>query len=124
LSMAELSLIADSGIPYRRVADARWHDAVVVTDAEDSIISPYGLSADDRAAVGWAISSEHPLGMTILERVRSGVHGGRVPELADLHHDWDRAGRPPAAADAHRLGLAAGTPSTRRMHPTSAAVMS
>jgi hypothetical protein len=77
-------------------------DALRVTDAGDRIIPNDELGADDRSALGWAVSTGHRVGTDIVRRVRDGGAGFSVPELAALHRDWETAGRPAPDRHVHR----------------------
>lgn len=50
------------------------------------------LTSDDRTALGWAVSTEHTLGATLVERVRRGGSGVTARELSSILEDWRRAG--------------------------------
>lgn len=63
---------------------------------------PDELTADDRTALGWAVSTEHPLGTAIVQRVRGGGSGVTVDELAAVRSEWEAAGRPAPKHHVHR----------------------
>ena len=60
------------------------------------------LTADDQAALGWAVLSGNPVGVAVVERVRRGgisVTGG---ELSAIRQEWEAAGSPQAERHVHR----------------------
>lgn len=71
-------------------------------DDGSRVVPDENLSADDKTALGWAISSEHPVALAIVDRVRSGGTGVTVDELAVVHDAWDAAGRPEPRHHVHR----------------------
>ena len=80
----------------------------------DRVVSDDELTPADRSALGWAVSTGHPLGGAIIARVRRGGSGATVGELAAIHRDWEAAGRPASQHHRHRtrVVLADGTPIT------------
>lgn len=60
------------------------------------------LTAADREALAWAVSTAHPLGAVMVERVRAGGTGVTAGELAAIARDWEAAGRPPPERHQHR----------------------
>jgi hypothetical protein len=78
-------------------------------DAEEVETNPDGreipndqLTADDQAALGWAVLSGSPIGVAVVERVRRGgisVTGG---ELSAIRQEWEAAGSPQAERHVHR----------------------
>lgn len=78
-------------------------DPVRVGDSGSRIIPSDELVDDDRSALAWAASTEHPVAVAIAVRVRSGAHpNATVAELAAIRHDWDAGGRPPPKPHVHR----------------------
>lgn len=73
-----------------------------MADSGGRVIPNEELTADDRFALGWAVSTEHPVGAAILDRVSNGDAGVSVAELAASHQDWMAAGRPPPKRHVHR----------------------
>jgi hypothetical protein len=73
-----------------------------VADSGERVIPNEELTADDRSALGWAVSTENPVGAAIMNRLRSGGIGVSVAELAALRQEWAAAGRPPPEHHAHR----------------------
>ena len=65
-----------------------------MANSQERITPNEELTADDRSALSWAVSIEHPVGAAIMKRVRSGGVGISVAELAAIHQDWEAAGRP------------------------------
>ena len=58
---------------------------------------------DDRSALAWAASTEHPVAVANVIRVRSGLDADiSVAELAAIGQDWDAGGRPPPKPHVHR----------------------
>jgi hypothetical protein len=78
---------------------------------EDRVVPGDALTAEDRNALGWAVSAELPVAATIVERVRGGGSDVTVDELAAVHRAWEAAGRPVPRHHVHRspVGLADGT---------------
>lgn len=61
------------------------------------------LTDDDRSALAWAASTENPVAVAIVLRVRSGTDvNASVAELAALRQDWEADGRPPPRPHVHR----------------------
>ena len=50
----------------------------------------------------WAVSTGHPAGAAITDRVREGAAGVGVAELAAIRKDWEAAGRPQPERHVHR----------------------
>ena len=73
-----------------------------MADSRERITPNEELTADDRSALSWAVSTEHPAGAAIIKRVRSGGAGISVAELAAIHQDWEAAGRPLPERHVHR----------------------
>jgi hypothetical protein len=73
-----------------------------VTGADDRVVPDDELSTDDRAALGWAVSSDHPVAVALVQRVRSGGSSVSAGELAAVRADWERNGRPAPAHHVHR----------------------
>lgn len=69
------------------------------------------LTAEDRSALGWAVSTEYAVATAIVDRVRGGGSGVTVDELALVHEAWGTAGRPAPRPHVHctRLALVDGT---------------
>lgn len=59
------------------------------------------LTSDDRTALGWAVTTNHPVGGAIAARVRSGGVGTSVGELRQVRKDWEAAGRPAPQGHVH-----------------------
>ena len=77
--------------------------AVAVTSSGDGAVPTDELTSDDRAALGWALSTGHPMAAAIVERVREG--SGQAVSLAELvavREAWDAAGRPAVERHVHR----------------------
>ena len=70
--------------------------------ADDRVVPNDELTTEDRAALGWAVSTEHELGAAVVERVRSGGSGVTARELAAIGADWEAAGRPAPERHIHR----------------------
>ena len=73
-----------------------------MTEPGRRVIPNDELAADDRSALGWAISTEHSVAVGIRERTRRGAPGVLVEELPVILQDWERAGRPPPQRHVHR----------------------
>ncbi len=73
-----------------------------MADQGDRVVSSDELTADDGAALVWAVSSEHPIGRALVERARRGGSGVLEGELAAVRDGWERAGRPVAERHIHR----------------------
>ena len=73
-----------------------------MADSGERITPNDEFTADDRSALSWAVSTEHPVGAAIIKRVRSGGAGISVAELAAIHQDWEAAGRPLPERHVHR----------------------
>jgi hypothetical protein len=73
-----------------------------MTEPAPRVVPNDELTADDRAALGWAFSTEHPVAVGIRERTRDGAPAVLSEELALIRQDWDRAGRPPPQHHVHR----------------------
>jgi len=97
----------------------------------DRPVPEEALSVDDRSALGWAVSSEHALGVAILGRGCGGGSGVTVGELAAIRRNWEDAGRPTPERHVHRSPVAfvdgttvtavsflADDPYTREVQPT------
>lgn len=88
-------------------------DALVVPDDEGDMIRTDELTTDDRAALGWASSTDHHIVSAIIERAGNGSQGILAGELEAIHGAWNRAGRPsPPERHVHRTRviLPDGTP--------------
>jgi hypothetical protein len=70
--------------------------------SRDRVVPTKEISSGDRSALGWAVSSGHPLGTDVVERVRHGGTEVTVGELAVIRRDWERAGRPNPEHHVHR----------------------
>jgi protein-tyrosine phosphatase len=68
----------------------------------DDALPTEELTVEDRTALGWAVSTEHPLGTAIVERVRSGGKGVTATELVTVREEWEQAGRPAPEHHVHR----------------------
>jgi hypothetical protein len=68
----------------------------------DHVVVNEDLTAEDRSALGWALSTEHLLGVAVAERVRSGGSGVTAGELAAIRREWEQAGRPVPERHVHR----------------------
>ena len=77
-------------------------DPVRVADSGERTTPNEELTAEYRSALGWAVSTEQPVGAAIIKRVRSGGAGVSVAELAAIHQDWEAAGRPLPERHVHR----------------------
>lgn len=73
-----------------------------MTPGGDRVVPNDDLTAEDRAALGWAVSVEHPTAMTIVERVRGGGTGVTETELDAVRDGWVAAGRPAPKHHVHR----------------------
>jgi hypothetical protein len=85
---------------------------VRVANSGERIVSNEELTAEDRSALGWAVSTEHPFGTALIARVRSGGVGFSVAELAAIRHDWEAAGRPRHERHVHRTAVQLRDPTT------------
>jgi hypothetical protein len=104
-------LLIPSRVPVKNAARARqiWRrpnsggDAGVVEANADGREIPHDqLTVEDRAALGWAVSSGNPVGIAVVERVHGGgisVTGG---ELSAIRQAWEATGRPQAERHVHR----------------------
>lgn len=70
--------------------------------AGDRAVPIEDLTADDGTALGWAVSTGHPLGAAMVERMRGGGSGLTRAELAAVRRDWEGAGRPAPERHVHR----------------------
>ena len=73
-----------------------------MTTEGDRVVPNDDLAAEDRTALGWAVSVEHPTAMKIVERVRARGTGVTVTELDAVRDDWAAAGRPAPKHHVHR----------------------
>ena len=74
-----------------------------MADSGSRIIENDEFTADDRSALAWAASTEHPVAVAIVGRVRSGADANAsVAELAAIRQDWEAADRPPPKPHVHR----------------------
>ena len=74
-----------------------------MADSGSRIIPNDEFTDDDRSALAWAASTEHPVAVATVIRVRSGADANiSVAELAAIRHDWDAGGRPPPEPHVHR----------------------
>ena len=73
--------------------------------ADDAVVPDDELTAEDRAALGWAVSSDNELTTGLVERVRGGGPGVTHGELAAISAQWQAAGRPPPERHVHRTRL-------------------
>lgn len=73
-----------------------------MADADDRGVRPEELGPDDVAALGWAVSTGHPLGVEIRDRARTGGPALTAGEVAVILGDWERAGRPVVEHHVHR----------------------
>jgi hypothetical protein len=77
-----------------------------VADSGSRIIPNDEFTDDDRSALAWAASTEHPVAVATLIRVRSGADVNiSVAELAAIRQDWDAGGRPPPKPHVHRTSV-------------------
>src|SRR4051794_28267805 len=80
--------------------------AIGTTDGGDRVLANGELlandRAEDRAAIGWALSTNQPLFAAIFERIRSGGHNTTVSELAAVRQAWEQADRPAPQHHVHR----------------------
>jgi hypothetical protein len=83
----------------------RCNDAVMTGNDHDPVVPNDELTAEDRSALGWAVSTGHEVGAAVVERVRSGDPGVRAHELAAIRADWDAAGRPAPDHHIHRTSV-------------------
>ena len=82
---------------------AVMRDAGTMNDESGVRVVPADeLGAEERSALGWAVSIEHPVGTAILERVRTDGAGVTTAELAVICNDWVEAGRPLPERHVHR----------------------
>ena len=72
---------------------------------EDRVVPAEERSAEDRGSLRWAVSTRHPIGTEVAERVRSGGTGVTVAELAAIRDDWEQAGRPAPERHVHRTAV-------------------
>ena len=74
-----------------------------MADSASRIIPNDEFTDDDRSALAWAASTEHPVAVATVIRVRSGADANiSVAELAAIRQDWDAGGRPPPKPHVHR----------------------
>lgn len=73
-----------------------------VTTGGDRVVPNDELTDEEKTALGWAVSAEHPTAMKIVERVRGGGTGVTVMELEVVREDWVAAGRPVPEHHVHR----------------------
>jgi Protein-tyrosine phosphatase len=74
-----------------------------VADSGNRIIPTREFTADDTSALAWAASTEHPVAVAVVLRVRSGADANAsVAELAAIRQDWEAGGRPPPKPHVHR----------------------
>ena len=74
-----------------------------MADSGSRIIPNDEFTADDTSALAWAASTEHPIAVAIVVRVRSGADANAsVAELAAIRQDWEAGGRPPPKPHVHR----------------------
>lgn len=83
----------------------RCDDATMSGDHRDRVVPNDELTAEDRSALGWAVSAGHEVGAAILERVRSGGAGVNEHELEVVRADWEAAGRPAPEHHVHRTSV-------------------
>lgn len=74
----------------------------MAANADDREIQNDQLTTEDQAALGWAVSSDNPVGVALVERVRRGRMGVTVGELQAIRREWEAAGRPRAERHVHR----------------------
>lgn len=86
----------------RRGGRTGCESAVVTGTAGGRAVLNEELRAEDRAALGWAVSTGHHLAAAVVERMRSGGSGVTTGELAAIAEGWAEAGRPPPEAHVHR----------------------
>jgi len=73
-----------------------------MTASGDETVDDEDLTAEDRVALSWAVSSEHPLGAAIVARIRAGGTGVTSSELASIQQYWNDVGRPVPQHHVHR----------------------
>jgi hypothetical protein len=74
-----------------------------VADSESRIISNDDFTADDQSALAWAASTEHPVAVAAVIRLRGGADANlSVAELAAMRQDWEAIGRPQPKSHVHR----------------------
>jgi hypothetical protein len=74
-----------------------------VTSSADRVVPADDLATDDRLALGWAVSTDHPIGAAIARRFRNGSPEGVVEtELVAIREAWTASGRPPSGRHVHR----------------------
>lgn len=67
----------------------------VTGTADDRAISDDELTTEDLAALGWAVSTAHPPGTAVVERIPGGGTGVTAQELRAIRRDWHaRPGAP------------------------------
>ena len=86
-----------------RAARGESCDPVRVADSGSRIIPNDEFTEDDRSALGWAASTEHPVALAIVVRVRSGADANvTIAELAAIRQHWETGGRPLPEPHVHR----------------------
>ncbi len=74
-----------------------------MADSGNGIIPDAEFTDDDRSALAWAASTENPVAVAIVVRVRSGADANAsAAELAAIRQDWEAGGRPPPKPHVHR----------------------
>ena len=74
-----------------------------MVDSGSRIVSNDEFTNHDRSALAWAASTEHPVAVAIVVRVRNGADANAsAAELAAMRQDWEASGRPPPKPHVHR----------------------
>jgi hypothetical protein len=71
----------------------------------ERVVPNEDLTTEDRSALGWAVSTEHSLGIAVVERVRRGESGVTAGELSVIRQEWEREGRPAPDRHVHRSAV-------------------
>ena len=95
-----------ASVPYRLEAKAGPRDVCVVPLDGHRVVPNEDLTTEDRAALGWAVSTERALGAALVERVRSGGSGVTAGELSVIRREWEGEGRPAPERHVHRSAVA------------------
>jgi hypothetical protein len=78
-------------------------DPVRVAEPGGRTIPNDELTADDQSALAWAASTEHPIAVATIIRLRSGADAGiSVADLGEVRQDWEAGGRPAPKPHVHR----------------------
>ncbi len=72
-------------------------------ESGDRIVPNEELTADDQSALAWAASTEHPIAVATILRLRSGDGAGiSRAALGQIRQDWETGDRPSPRAHVHR----------------------